>query len=205
MSDVYLDRMLGEREQILLVTRQHWLMLVRELMVEVLLAIALIVLVTLILIVWLATPLVALGYLLLVLPALSMWRDIAGWTSHKYVVTNRRVIQVFGVINKNVTDSSLEKVNDVKMEQSLLGRLFNYGDIEILTASELGINRFTRIGNPVRFKTAMLNAKEKLEHEPAAPVADVPALLAQLGKLREEGVLSQEEFESKKADLLARL
>ena len=205
MRDVYLNRMLGERERILLITRQHWLVLVREIMVEVLLAIALIVLVTLILIVWLANPLVALGYLLLVLPALSMWRDIAAWTNHKYVVTNRRVIQIFGVINKNVTDSSLEKVNDVKMEQSLLGRLFNYGDIEILTASELGINRFTRIGNPVRFKTAMLNAKEKLEHEPAAPVTDVAALLAQLGKLRDEGVLSQEEFESKKADLLARL
>ena len=51
------------------------------------------------------------------------------------------------------------KVNDVKMEQSFLGRLLGYGDIEILTASELGVNLFRRIGLDER-----LHKEESLEH-----------------------------------------
>src|SRR5207248_3188485 len=100
-----------------------------------------------------------LAYLLLLLPVLSLLRDVLRWANRKYIVTNWRVIQIAGVFNKDVTDSSLEKVNDVKLEQSLLGRLLDYGDIEILTASELGVNQFRRVGQPIRLKTAMLNAK----------------------------------------------
>ena len=94
---------------------------------------------------------------------MSMLRDILIWWNRQYIITSLRVIQISGVINKNLTDSSLEKVNDVKLSQSIVGRLFDYGDVEILTASELGVNLFRRIGNPVGFKTAMVNAKQDLE------------------------------------------
>jgi uncharacterized membrane protein YdbT with pleckstrin-like domain len=137
-----------------------------------------------------------------------MGRDYLIWGNRKFVVTTRRVIQVSGVFSKNVTDSSLEKVNDVKMEQSFLGRLLDYGDIEILTASELGANLFRRIGRPIRFKTAMLNAKAKLETEQASggrrQELDVPTLIAQLDGLRKQGVLTEEEFQKKKAELLTK-
>jgi uncharacterized membrane protein YdbT with pleckstrin-like domain len=199
---------LGERERIILATRQHWFVLVREIVVEVILTLAVLVLVTLM---WLGLgqPLVTLGYLILILPLISMLRDVMGWLNHRYIVTNRRVMQVFGVFSKNVTDSSLEKVNDVKMEQSVLGRLFDYGDIEILTASEFGINRLTKIGNPIRFKTAMLNARENLardqREEEARLDGEIPAMIRELDALRREGALSEEEFERKKAELLSRL
>ena len=94
-----------------------------------------------------------------------------------------------------------------EMEQSALGRMFGYGDIEILTASELGINTFKRIENPVGFKQAMLNAKEKLdygEHEPPKQ-GGVPQLIAQLESLRQQGILTNEEFQQKKAQLLAKI
>ncbi|MGD1993561.1 MAG: PH domain-containing protein [Anaerolineae bacterium] len=204
MRDSYLENLLGEREKILLLTRQHWLVLIRDILVEIILGLAVLVLVTLIWVLWAPSPLIALGYLLLIIPVVSMLRDITRWTSHKYLVTNRRVMQIFGLMSKNVTDSSLEKVNDVKMEQSFLGRLFNYGDIEILTASEFGVNRLTRIGNPVRFKKAMLNAKEQLNRgEYDDGEEDVPALIRQLAKLRDEGILTGAEFEAKKAELLS--
>jgi uncharacterized membrane protein YdbT with pleckstrin-like domain len=207
--DAYLESLLGEREKIVLMSRQHWLLLVREVLVESIAIAAIFALVTVIWILWVPNPLIALAYALLIFPILSLLRDVTVWSSHKYLVTTRRVIQIFGVINKNVTDSSLEKVNDVKMEQSALGRLFNYGDIEILTASEFGVNRFTRISDPVRFKTAMLNAKEQLDGDRVDlmkhPAMDVPALIAGLDALRKQGALTDEEFEAKKADLLARL
>lgn len=209
MRDAYLDRLLGEREQIVLVTRQHWLVLAEAIIAEALLLIGIIALVTLVLTTWVVSPLVALGYLLVLLPILALTRDVLAWANRKYVVTTRRVIQISGVVNKNVLDSSLEKVNDVRLEQSAFGRLLGYGDVEILTASELGSNRFSRIADPIRFKTAMLNAKERLEREtvvtPAAGGRDVPSLIAALDILRQQGVLTEEEFNRKKAELLAKL
>ena len=209
MADTYLNNLLGENETILFVTRQHWLVLLGEILVEALLTIAIIVLVTMLWSLLLMNPLVLFGYLLLLLPLGSMGRDYLIWGNRKFVVTTRRVIQISGVFSKNVTDSSLEKVNDVKMGQSFLGRLLDYGDIEILTASELGANLFRRIGRPIRFKTAMLNAKERLETGQASggkrQELDVPALIAQLDGLRKQGVLTEEEFQKKKAELLTKL
>lgn len=209
MSDTYLKSLLGEREEIVLVAHQHWFLLLRAILPEVALIILSIILVTMLWAGLLGTPLVALGYLLIILPIISLLRDTLGWANHKYVVTSRRVIQVMGVFNKNVIDSSLEKVNDVKMEQSFWGRLFGYGDVEILTASELGVNRFTLIGDPVRFKTAMLNAKGRLELEQAASDGSgektIPVLIEQLDVLRKQGVLTEEEFQKKKAELLAKM
>jgi uncharacterized membrane protein YdbT with pleckstrin-like domain len=138
-----------------------------------------------------------------------MLRDILIWSNREYIVTNRRVIQISGVFSKDVVDSSLEKVNDVKMSQSFLGRTFDYGDIEILTASETGDNLFKRIGNPIKFKTAMLNAKEKMGYEGTSTQAqrsdDIPAQIAKLDELRKQGIVTEAEFQKKKAELLAKM
>src|SRR5262249_47661192 len=162
MADLYLLNLLGENEHILFVTRQHWLVLFREILSEMVIAAVLGGLVTLSWMFWLPDPLVPLGYLLLLLPAVSLLRDLLTWKNRQYVVTNWRVIQIARVFSKEVSDSSLEKVNDVKFEQSFLGRLLGYGSIEILTASELGVSKFNKIWHPIRLKTAMLNAKENL-------------------------------------------
>jgi uncharacterized membrane protein YdbT with pleckstrin-like domain len=138
-----------------------------------------------------------------------MVRDILTWSNHEYIVTNRRVIQISGIFNKDVVDSSLEKVNDVKMTQSFFGRIFDYGDVEILTASEIGVNLFKRIGDPVKFKTAMLNAKEKLGYEGTGTHAkrteSIPAMIAELDELRKQGIVTDEEFKAKKKELLAKI
>ena len=207
MADSYLTRLLGANETVVLVARQHGLILVSEILAEALLTLALIVLITLLAPLLPGLP-IALGYFLLILPLVSMTRDILIWRNRQFVVTSRRVIQMSGVLNKNVTDSSLEKVNDVKMAQSFLGRLLDYGDIEILTASELGANLFRHIGQPIRFKTAMINAKAQLEREQGGGrrlAADAPVLLEQLATLRQHGVLTEAEFQQKKAELLKKL
>jgi hypothetical protein len=52
----------------------------------------------------------------------------------------------------------------------------------------------------------MLNAKANLDKEESgARAMDIPALIAELGKLREQGVLSEAEFSQKKAELLAKI
>jgi uncharacterized membrane protein YdbT with pleckstrin-like domain len=209
MANRYLINLLGEDEQILFVTRQHWLVLLGEILSEMVLAAVLGILITLIWMFWVPDPLVPLGYLLLLLPIVSLLRDLLIWRNRQYIVTNWRVIQIAGVFNKEVSDSSLEKVNDVKLEQSFWGRLLNYGNIEILTASELGVSKFNKVGRPIRLKTAMLNAKENLNQGTAnfgrRSEGELVDLIAQLDSLRKHGVLSEEEFQQKKDDLLARL
>jgi len=206
MAKDYIQNMLGENERILLVTRQHWFVLTSAILLEIIVTLVVIVAITV------ATfyfPPAMFAFVLVLLPLLSMLRDILTWYNREYIVTNRRVIQIFGVFNKSVVDSSLEKVNDVKMTQSFFGRLFDYGDVEILTASELGVNLFKRIGDPVKFKTAMLNAKENLSFdEMGAHVQhadDIPSMIAKLDELRKKGILTEAEFQAKKAQLLAKM
>src|SRR4029077_5020382 len=47
------------------------------------------------------------------------------YVNQEYVLTNRRVIQVEGVLNRSATDSSLEKINDAVLSQSIFGRMFD--------------------------------------------------------------------------------
>ncbi len=205
----YVESLLGEREKIILIAHQHWFILVRAIVFEIVIILILIAL-TITTGTYLsefALLIGAVGTILLLLPLATMMRDILDWTNRQFVVTNRRVVQISGILNKNVTDSSLEKVTDVKLEQSAFGRLFNYGDIEILTASEFGVNLFRRIEEPIIFKIAMLNAKERLEQGDGAvqPTEDILEIIASLDRLRDLGILSEEEFKKKKAELLARL
>jgi uncharacterized membrane protein YdbT with pleckstrin-like domain len=206
MATNYLEDMLGENEDILLETHQHWFVLFGKIFLEVLL---IAVIIGAIIVAYPFYPIAIYGFILVLIPVIGILNDVLVWRNKAYVVTNRRVIQISGVFSKAVVDSSLEKVNDVKMSQSFLGRMFGYGDIEILTASELGVNLFHEINDPVGFKTAMLNAKERLGFEEmgmgARPAEDIPSLIARLDDLRKKGILSEEEFQQKKAELLAKM
>ncbi len=209
MGDPYLRNLLGEKETILLQTRQHWFVLLRNILVEGVLILAVIALVSAILTLTVDYEWVIFGYLLVIPPIASGLFDFFQWFNRKYIITNLRVIQMSGVINKDVIDSSLEKVNDVKLTQSFFGRIFNFGNVEILTASELGTNLFKTIGHPVYFKTTMLNSKSRLEQNGGMRMTqstnDVPTLLAQLDNLRKYGLISEEEFQVKKEELIRRM
>lgn len=208
----YVEQLLAQNEEVVQVARQSWIVLVRDAIVNLLIALVVIAL-TAVAVSSQITPWAWLLALLLLIPAFRFALQFIDWVNRAYILTNRRVIQIEGTINKNVIDSSLEKVNDVRLAQSVLGRMLNYGDVEILTASDMGSNLFQRINDPIKFKTAMLNEKEKLGFNdvpnptapPAPQPADVPAMIAALSALRKEGMITEEEFQRKKAELLARI
>ena len=104
------------------------------------------------------------GYLVLIVPLLRIGWAFLSWRVNVFVLTNRRVVEVTGIFNKTVSDSSLEKLTDVVLRQPLLGRIFGYGSIEILTAaSGAGVNDLRQIRRPMAFKQAMVDAKEALD------------------------------------------
>jgi len=109
--------------------------------------------------------------------ALLFW-TILSYLSQEYVLTNRRVIDTSGVVNKRAADSSLEKINDAVLTQSIFGRALGFGDLKILTASEAAISEFKMLRRPIEFKKAMLEAKHEYEIEVAggSPIADAPPI-----------------------------
>jgi uncharacterized membrane protein YdbT with pleckstrin-like domain len=226
----YIDSLLGRGEQILYVARQHIFVLIANILTELAL-IALLVAAGLASNMAFDTSNAVIGgitasnLILMICVGISVIVLISGlidymrWNAEQYIVTDRRVIQVRGVLSKRVTDSSLEKINDVELRQSLIGRMLNFGSVEILTASgEEGANLMDRIEAPMAFKKAMLEAKHNHERgygylEPAyqpsraapnAP-ADIQRTLEELAALRDRGILSSDEFEAKKRELLSRI
>jgi len=191
----YVDSMLASNEQITRRDHQHWFVLVADARYGILAIVVAILLLVLrgvanttgnldTVIGWVVLALVIGGI------AYTGWQ-ILRWMNEEYVVTTRRVLQAEGVINKRVTDSSLEKINDAILTQSIFGRIFGFGDLDILTASEAGISRLRMLREADDFKRAMLDAKHELELElsggrplpsppmraapPAPPVAPAPA------------------------------
>lgn len=211
----YVEGLMAKNEQIVIKTRQHWMVLVGSIIGNALFALIIIVIGVGLLMSGaaapFAVPLILLALVLLLIPAWLFIHAYLDWWNEEYLITNRRVIQAEGIFNKQVIDSSLEKVNDVVLSQSFLGRLLDYGDIEILTASEIGVNKLRTIARPVKFKTEMLNQKEALgtdEHfgaHVAVGQGDIPTMIAELGELRKQGVLTEAEFQQKKAQLLSKM
>lgn len=107
----------------------------------------------------------------LVVLAVGAWHVVV-WAAEKYYVTNYRIIQVDGIFSKRTMDSSLEKINDVVMTQSILGRLFDFGSIKIMTASDLGVNDLAGLARPAYVKRTLLQAKLRLSDERPARWAE---------------------------------
>jgi uncharacterized membrane protein YdbT with pleckstrin-like domain len=213
----YVDRLMGEDERRILTTRQHWFLLIGAgwgYMLLLILGIAM-GLFGGVRSDWARTQLglssdqYTIGLLVLelvfvVYPIVALASLFVSRQYDQVIVTNFRVLHVQGVFSKRVMDSSLEKVNDILLTQSFLGRIFDFGNVEILTASEIGINLLKWIHRPVTLKRALLEAKQELEGG-ATFRTSIPELIAKLAELRDRGALSEEEFQAEKAQLLNRL
>ena len=51
-------------------------------------------------------------------------------------VTNRRVIYKKGLVRRQTNEMNMDKVESVKINQSILGRMLDYGDVTILGTGE---------------------------------------------------------------------
>ncbi len=137
------------------------------------------------------------------------WKDFIR-RANDYVLTNHRIIQEIGVLSRRSMDSRLDKINNVEHRQTLWGRLLNYGDVEIDTASETGAALFRKISHPLPFKNAILAAAEQYRGAGRMPLA-APAgpsgaeRMRQLKALLDDGLISGEEYEAKRRELLSQL
>jgi hypothetical protein len=86
------------------------------------------------------------------------------WRTQEFLVTNRRLVLAWGVLNKASSDSSLEKINDAQLEISVLGRLLDYGTLKVMTAAPMaGSDYLDRLHHAKDFKKTMMTAKHELQ------------------------------------------
>ncbi|MBF8289262.1 MAG: hypothetical protein HW391_230, partial [Chloroflexi bacterium] len=126
----YADTLLADGERIALRTRQHWLATIIDGRVPWALFLASVVLLILTSGIEPGGIRDAMGVgvlIVLVVSLLLLGKVYWSWSAQDYIVTNRRVLKVEGIINKRSADSSLEKINDAVLEQNLFGRIFGYG------------------------------------------------------------------------------
>jgi len=203
----YLQKQLIKDERIVLTTRRHWIVLLPTILVDA--SVAIVITALSVSGFLLSPPYTLFGLLLLLVPLGHFLYRFTVWRSQQHVVTNRRVIELRGSFNKYVSDTSLDKINDVVMTQSALGRLLGYGDIRVISGSDVGVDTFRRVAKPIRFKMAMLQQTPQPVEGPdegaSAAAAQAPELLEQLNDLRRRGVITEEEFAQERKELLERL
>jgi hypothetical protein len=172
----YADTLLSDGEHVVMRSRQHWLATIIDGRYPWLLLIASLV------VLFLSQNVTGgfrdiLGYLVLggvVVSLAWLGRIYWNWSAQDYLVTNRRVLKVEGILNKRSADSSLEKINDAVLEQNVFARMLNYGDLDILTAADIAIDRYRMLDRAPEFKRQMLNQKHELEGEFMRPMPGPP-------------------------------
>ncbi|MGB9753137.1 MAG: hypothetical protein C0183_20660 [Roseiflexus castenholzii] len=226
-----IDTLLGRGEHVRYIGRQHVFVLIGNILTELLL-IGVLIAAGVVSQVAFPDKMLAgmqVGVLVLIvcvvislLVLVSAFLDYLRWSNEQCVVTDRRVILLRGIFNTEAVDIPVERINGVELRQSWVGRLLNFGDIEIMTASESGVSQCRSLANPQEFKRAMDDARHDVERgyayidqrdidayldvEDMFPDVDhVSRTLQRLVDMRDRGLISREEFESKKRELLDRI
>jgi uncharacterized membrane protein YdbT with pleckstrin-like domain len=194
------DQLLPD-ENLIVITHQHSLVLLRAILLNVLAAAVLLGLSYATGRYWiLLCQLVPLAFLL--------WKILLRQRM-EYIITDRRVVKHEGVLSVASFDAPLDKINNVFHQQSFLGRILKYGDVGLETASEQGTTIFHFIPDPVRFKNCVVRHQELRRAGGAQPAQasrqDIPRLLEELASLRDRNIITAEEFEGKKRALLDKI
>ena len=177
----YAESLLTSDERVVMRQRQHWLALILDSWLAVILFGAAIVLIVIKLFLPEELDVFGLftisfgpgsiigesGLLLTLLTLLAAVLVVAArwwwWQTQEFLVTNRRLILTWGVVSKSSSDSSLEKINDLQLDVSLLGRLLDYGSLKVMTAAPMqGAEYLDRLAHAQAFKKTLMSAKHAL-------------------------------------------
>ena len=142
--------------------------------------------------------------------------NVVVWRTAQFAVTTMRVLRYEGLVQRRTSETLLTKVTDTRLSVPLVGKALGYGDVKIMTGSgEAGADNFKTITRPVEFRNAAMvemTRDRTVAAPPAAGTAPAPAgaaelsdTLASLADLRDKGVITPEEFEAKKAEILSRM
>ena len=196
---------LKKDEKIILTTKQHWFVLVIPILINLL------------------------GLIFLFdqgLSAIPLWSILICYLIYKvikrknniWIVTTLRVIDEFGVFSNNSKESPLEKINNVSYHQSFSGNILGYGDVQIQTAAEIGSTTYKVVNDPQKLKDTITYMQEEYKQHQIKKQAtelanaiiagqennksNIASELEQLYDLKQKGILTEEEYSTRKTKIL---
>jgi hypothetical protein len=82
-----------------------------------------------------------------------------------FILTSLRLIDEVGLFSVIVKENQIDKINNVSYKQSLMGRIFGFGDVEIQTAAEKGAITYNGLNKPKEFCDALTSAQENYKQD----------------------------------------
>ena len=131
----YIDESLIEGEQVVYRTRVSW---------------------------WSEFPKVLLGILTLVI-GIGLVFLVWAWIhirSTEIAITNKRIIAKFGFVKRSTVEINLDKVEALRVEQGVLGRILNFGTI-LITGVGSTIDPMPSIADPLVFRRKFMEATDR--------------------------------------------
>jgi uncharacterized membrane protein YdbT with pleckstrin-like domain len=146
----------------------------------------------------------------LVLALLWLLRRYAQWHTTNLVLTTDRLIHRVGVVAKRGREIPLDHINDITCNQGMFERILGAGDVVIESAGEHGQQVIEDLPKPARIQNEIYRQIEagqsrKADRQGGRRELSIPEQIEKLDELRQRGVITQAEFDTKKTQLLDRL
>jgi uncharacterized membrane protein YdbT with pleckstrin-like domain len=211
------NKLLAEHEKLVFDLKPHWIELLLPVFWTAVLAVA----------AYLAQMIAgdnSTAKLVVFLIAVALWLWLAvvpflRWAYTDFVLTTDRLVTRTGVLAKHSKEIPLERINDVTFNQTVPQRMVGAGTLVVESAGERGQETIRHVRNPEQvqlmiYKEVEQNANRMSQPArgstspapaPDRPGVSIPEQIEALARLKQEGVISEAEYEAKKAQLLERM
>ena len=144
-------------------------------------------------------------------------RPVVSWATTRYVLTTHRLITRKGLLAKSGVEIPLERITNVNFSQTMFERMLGAGDLLVESAGMGGQSKFSNIPHPDDFAALLYKVREERtvalqggSHATPAAVApeapsDATERLQRLKQLHTDGVLTDAEYEEKRAKLVGEI
>ena len=150
----YVSRTLGQSERILFLTGYHWLYWLGFLLLAGPFAV-----------VMLRIPYGPLEYFLMLLTLVpffyGVYLGVHGYAL-EVAVTSDRFVKKSGLVSIKTEEVSLDKIEEVNIEESIMGRIFGFGEIHV-HGTGAGAIKVRMIRDPLRLRREIQTAREQLK------------------------------------------
>ena len=135
-----LQELLSSDESVVLETRQHWFVVVRNV------AVRLLVLLLVAVAIWYVgeagwldndagTWIGYAGWVAFAAIAATVLWTILAWLTERFYVTTNKIVYAHGILNRNVTTTPLVKIDEMTLRRPLLGRMLGFGRLDVENAA----------------------------------------------------------------------
>ena len=169
------DRYLGDDENILHETRKSWVLLAWPALQGILIVVVAVLIQTINLSGSIGSVRSYLVTAAIIIAVIRFGVALLGWWMDRIAVTDHRIFEVSGVLNRKVSSMPLDKLNDLTYDRPILGRIFGYGNFFVESAGEQkGLDRLGMIPSPDHFYRTVTSvvangAPKRTDNEPPDP------------------------------------